>query len=153
MDLIFFPVGSFVQFSPVNSAFSSTEQKGRGKACFIQIPGFWGTIKATTSPSGSTGSWRCEERTGSQGNELCVGEGLLCYQQGFSASALWALGTVILCCGGCPVHCRIVQSFASPASTCKAPLAPQLPRVTTQKAFRLFQKSPGEQKYPLVENH
>lgn len=153
MDLIFFPVGSFVQFSPVNSAFSSTEQKGRGKACFIQIPGFWGTIKATTSPSGAQAAEDVRREEAHREMSFVSVKVCSAISRVSQLQHCGHWGPVILCCGGCPVYCRIIQSFASPASTCKAPLAPQLPRVTTQKAFRLCQKFPGEQKYPLVENH
>lgn len=58
-------------------------------------------------------------------------------------------GQVILCCGDCPVHCRMLSRFPSfyPLDASSIPLV-----VATKNVSRLCQMSSGGQNRPLVED-
>ena len=68
--------------------------------------------------------------------------------------AIW--GWTILCCGGCPVYCRIYSSIPGlypldASSTISSPSQPCLPQiVTTKKVSRHCQMSPGGRNHPRL---
>lgn len=73
----------------------------------------------------------------------------LCFLQGFLTMALLTLDCIMLCCGGCPVHCRFLRSIPG-----YYPLHASSTVYPTTPTIYCHKKMPPDiAKLPLVENH